>query len=518
MARTKQTRRKRKPLCPPANVPPVKRNGAPKKTQKLLKTASPNCTSTHSWAVKDMEVMEVDKLIFPLEPYMSQQHKKIREIWMNGEKYDDNVFNVDSAPFKHCVVKKMLRYNSHLDDVCKELLKLPYNLMLNDLYSCQQSCVAEANNSHPAINAIVKLIKGPLRAFVQRVTGKKFSDKMTITASQYKYTDRLLCHDDNLHDRSVAFIFYLCKDWHEKDGGSLDLFDCDSENQPRDVVKSIFPAYGSFAFFEVTHNSYHQVSEIINPKSVRLSINGWYHGEALPEQVVWHAPLPKMLTPINPRDVSLDKFVNSTWLDPKTHAQVKPSFERELSISLPNFLKPEVFEEVSNALTNLKIKWEACGPANHRRYHVAKPSSLPVVVSQFLKLLQSKLWFWFLSECTVDIDPDSRSTPKCWFEVQRWQAGDYTVLVDDDPLNNMTGIDVHLYFGVEHQKHGGEVYYLGPDRDDEGNLEEAFHLEPENNTATMVAHIEGMAVLTKYLDHRNKPFFKICARYSQSLD
>lgn len=519
MARSKKARIQKKDpsLKPTTSVPPVKSKRAAKKTQKVSVTAFSNGASTQCWIVEDMEV---EKINFSLNPLLSSNVSKINSIWKNSKIFSGNVYDVHPMPFKHCVIKKLLMDDTYLDDVCQELLKLPYNVMLNDLFSCQQSCVAEANISHPALNSIVKFIKGPLKVFVQSVTGKKFSDKMTITASKYKYTDRLLCHDDNLHDRSVAFIFYLCKDWTEQDGGSLDLFDCDSENQPKNVVKSIFPSYGAFAFFEVTHNSYHQVSEIINPKSVRLSINGWYHGEDLPDQVVWHAPLPKMLTPINLRATSLEEFVNSTWLDPMTNAQVKASFEKELSISLPKFLKPKIFEEISTALRNSDIKWEACGPANHRRYHVAKPSSTPMVVSQFLKLLQSKLWFRFLSECTVEINPDVKPTPKCWFELQWWQPGDYTVLVDDDPLNNTTGIDVHLYFDVEKHKHkqGGEVFYLGPDRDEQGNLEQASHLEPENNTATIVAHIEGMAVLTKYLDHRNKPFFKLCARYSQSFE
>lgn len=492
-------------------VPEVKSKRSPKKIHRVSAT-------TQHWIVEDVEVKSST---FSLNPLLSSKVSKLLSVaWKSRKTINDDAVDVHPEPFKHCIVKKLLKDDSHLDNVCQEVLKLPFNPMLNDLYSCQQCCVAEANNSHPAINSIVNFIKGPLRAFVQNVTDKKFSDKMTITASQYKYTDRLLCHDDNLHDRSVAFIFYLCKDWSEQDGGSLDLFDCDSRNQPKNVVKSIFPSYGSFAFFEVTHNSYHQVSEIINPKSVRLSINGWYHGEDLPEQIVWHAPLPKMLTPVNPQGTFLEDFVNPKWLDLKTTAQVKTSFEKELSISLPGFLKPKIFKEISNAMSHADIMWKSCGPANQRRYQVAKPSTLPTVVSQFLKLLQCKFWFRFLSECTVEIDPDVKPTPKCWFEVQRWQAGDYTVLVDDDPLNNTTGIDVHLYFDVPRRKHkqGGEVFYLGPDRDEQGNLEQAFHLEPENNTATMIAHIEGMAVLTKYLDHRNKPFFKICARYSQSFE
>ncbi|KAK3912159.1 Prolyl 3-hydroxylase OGFOD1 [Frankliniella fusca] len=393
--------------------------------------------------------------------------------------------------------------------------------MLNDLYSCQQSCILDVDSTLPSVCSIVKFIQGPLKTWVQNITGRVFSNKMTITASQYKFTDRLLCHDDNLHDRSVAFILYLCKDWKKQYGGSLDLFDCDSDNQPKTVVKSIFPTYGSFAFFEVSHNSYHQVAEVLTSKSIRLSINGWYHGEDLPQQAVWQGTIPKLLAPIPLRGKSVDDFVDDTWLNMKTCVQVKSAFEKDLCVSLPKFLKSSVFKGIETALKDSSIVWESCGPANRKRYDVARLSSLPETLTRFLKFIQSKDWFRYLSECTVEISPDVKPLPKCWFEVQRWQPGDYTVLVDNDPLNTSTGLDVHLYFGVEKRPKnnvGGEVFYLGPDRDDDDNLEQAFHLEPENNTSTIIAHIEGMAVLTKYLDHRNKPFFKIFGRYSQSVE
>lgn len=39
--------------------------------------------------------------------------------------------------------------------------------------------------------------------------------------------DVLLCHDDELEGRRVAFILYLTPSWELKDGGTLDLFDTD---------------------------------------------------------------------------------------------------------------------------------------------------------------------------------------------------------------------------------------------------------------------------------------------------
>ncbi len=39
--------------------------------------------------------------------------------------------------------------------------------------------------------------------------------------------DVLLCHDDELEGRRVAFILYLVPPWEVKDGGTLDLFSTD---------------------------------------------------------------------------------------------------------------------------------------------------------------------------------------------------------------------------------------------------------------------------------------------------
>ena len=34
-------------------------------------------------------------------------------------------------------------------------------------------------------------------------------------------TDYLLCHDDQLEGRRIAFIFYLAQDWTAQDGGLI---------------------------------------------------------------------------------------------------------------------------------------------------------------------------------------------------------------------------------------------------------------------------------------------------------
>ena len=42
-------------------------------------------------------------------------------------------------------------------------------------------------------------------------------------------TDVLLCHDDELEKRRIAFIYYLVPPWSDSDGGTLDLFNTDGQ-------------------------------------------------------------------------------------------------------------------------------------------------------------------------------------------------------------------------------------------------------------------------------------------------
>ena len=65
------------------------------------------------------------------------------------------------------------------------------------------------------------------------------------------------------------------KDWSEKDGGTLDLFDRDANGDPKEVVKRLVPKNNSLAFFEVTEKSFHQVAEVLTKDKQRLSVGEW---------------------------------------------------------------------------------------------------------------------------------------------------------------------------------------------------------------------------------------------------
>ena len=46
----------------------------------------------------------------------------------------------------------------------------------------------------------------------------------------FTLSDTLLCHDDELEGRRIAYILYLTPSWREEDGGTLDLFNTDGKS------------------------------------------------------------------------------------------------------------------------------------------------------------------------------------------------------------------------------------------------------------------------------------------------
>lgn len=93
------------------------------------------------------------------------------------------------------------------------------------------------------------------------VSGECISLSILFHAQFYYCIDVLLCHDDELEGRRIAYILYLVdEDWSESDGGSLDLFSIDNRGRPDHIIEKILPAWNSFAFFEVTPISFHQVN------------------------------------------------------------------------------------------------------------------------------------------------------------------------------------------------------------------------------------------------------------------
>ena len=298
-----------------------------------------------------------------------------------------------------------------------------------DLYRFDQSEDLKSAQS-PLIARLRSLLYGAsFRALLQSITGVEVSGSLDASVSMscaaYSATHRLLCHDDELQGRRIAYILYLVPDdWAEEDGGQLDLFDSREQQQqsakqrrPVPIVsassgRSLLPAFNAFTFFEVTPRSFHAVREVLqsahasssgqSPR-VRVSVSGWFHGQSVyppsqpstPAELAADgeltclpplhsaqpaAPLPLSASP------SLDALGLSTWLSADyckaaVCRSVAAHFQAESSVELHNFLQPARYQQLLHALQTLRDEhatdegdkqrtagWQRCGPINRRHY------------------------------------------------------------------------------------------------------------------------------------------------------
>jgi Rps23 Pro-64 3,4-dihydroxylase Tpa1-like proline 4-hydroxylase len=113
--------------------------------------------------------------------------------------------------------------------------------------------------------------------YIEKITNTNL-DKTRIDLHSLKLTNTnyLLCHDDRVQDRKVAFILNLSENWEKGDRGNLEFFETDSNDLPIKILKSILPKFNQFNIFLVSEKSYHQISEVLTDKE-RLSISGWFY-------------------------------------------------------------------------------------------------------------------------------------------------------------------------------------------------------------------------------------------------
>lgn len=301
------------------------------------------------------------------------QREQFKQCWTSG---DSSVTLTDiefiSEPFQCGVLQNVVANSSALfNDLLVELQDVETSDKNNDLYKFKQSSRDLKYSQSPHISALKNLLETEVRQWLEDVTGIPLNKDIDLFCAQYRYTDHLLCHDDELEGRRIAFIMYFVKDWSLKDGGTLDLFDRDSNGDPRSVVKRLVPKTNALAFFEVTEKSWHQVAEVLSKDKQRLSIGGWFHGQpyARPEKPLKSNNDQDTLEPV---DIDEDEFyawINPTYLDPEIQAEVSAKFEETSEISLPDFLNEDKFKLVSDALRQTS-NWKRKGPANQRCYDI----------------------------------------------------------------------------------------------------------------------------------------------------
>ena len=176
---------------------------------------------------------------FKISPKVKEAASFIRKNWSGESSLKDGSVFLTSDPFSVCSVKNFLSSPEAVDALESELGDLEFVEKSNDLYKFKQSAsdLAEARAGHPAVEAFHALMRTEAKNWLSDATGLHLEEgSIDMFCARYDYTDYLLCHDDRLEGRLIAYIFYLVPEsWRAEDGGALDLFDADQEGQPNKV-------------------------------------------------------------------------------------------------------------------------------------------------------------------------------------------------------------------------------------------------------------------------------------------
>jgi len=367
--------------------------------------------------------------------------ENFKKHWDSDDDFKNSMFEIISKPFKICKISNFLK-KDFLENLKKEVTKCEFMFQCSDLYRFEKTDDF-VNMSGNYIPILYNSFQSTLTSWMECNTNIKLYKQISMSCACYRDTDHLLCHDDNMGDRRIAYILYLSEDWTEQDGGTLDLFDT-NYGAPDKIVKSLIPEYNSLVFFEVDrNNSYHQVSEVTADDKCRLSINGWFYGPRDYNHKQPRYAIAKNLQEPNVLEVKLDSWITEHYLLPKITKQIQKDVEKDSYTLLNDFLKKSTYQQIANDLTSQDIKWQMLGPADMHHYEVADEESLPESLREFCALFKSISFFRLLQKYTgLDLMPrdsvanfNSRS-PKMKLELQRWSAGCYSLLYDRNMLKD----------------------------------------------------------------------------------
>jgi len=435
----------------------------------------------------------------------------------NNEETKDGI-TVINNPFPCCVIENVLEGEEFFRGLRTELLGFEFLQKNNDLYKFRQSN-SLASSTGPHIVQLKTLLLTRMMPWISKVVGVQLENTVDLFCAQYSYTDTLLCHDDELEGRRVAFIMYLTEEWSEEDGGLLELFDTDSDGNPNKVVQKLLPKNNSFAFFEVSPVSFHQVSEVISSTKTRLSVGGWFHGPALPRPSRALPPSSPLIKYVEMEEEEFYSWLNPAYLDPETQGDIQTKFEESSEISLPGFLTPDKYSAVCQALKKHN-KWEKVGPPDRRSY-VRLAGDTCQVLATCYKLFTSEAFFLMLSNLTglklhplapeeSDLDSDDETVeekvakvynPRCRGGFCNWSPGCYSLIRDDDTEQAEYALDLRMFFNVScwEESMGGHTSYIA-----RGEDEELVTVEPEENTLSLVYRDKDSLRFVKYVNCESK--------------
>lgn len=181
-----------------------------------------------------------------------------------------------AMPFPHLELQNFLREEKarELEDA---LVKQDFERKESDLFCLYQTPDLLSVEDKTIGSFTDWIASARFRTWMEEITGIALSGTVDAMGALYTDTDYLLCHDDLLEGRKIAYILQLSEGFTEESGGALALLDADTEGRPGKIARRIVPKWNALCFFEVSERSHHMVEEVLEDIH-RLTIGGWLHG------------------------------------------------------------------------------------------------------------------------------------------------------------------------------------------------------------------------------------------------
>ncbi|XP_055327738.1 prolyl 3-hydroxylase OGFOD1-like [Paramacrobiotus metropolitanus] len=472
-------------------------------------------------------------------------------------------------PFSHMIFPNFFTANQAIEQVENELLSQKFQAIHKDLFQLSQT---KELRSVPEFAMLCRTLENEVHDWVSAITGVPLSDEVDVRGAMYRYTDRLMCHDDKLTTRKVAYVYYLtdAEDWDVADGGTLDLFDSlcvDLVMVPGEIVKRIPPKRNSLVLFLVRDDSFHQVSEIVNPRKSRLSITGWFHSPQSAAAIVEYQTMPASgsmeFTEADQNNARICKLARQDDRQSEIwKAKCRETFLKQQRLNIPEILDLAFYRTLVSELREKDhlIPWMTPSNRNqagHYRYFDLRQRFVKdfkcldllvdtILTDQFLQSVSDITAINMGSIISGPPDqskkpeenakenkpfatavPGSSSDPSgedssdtTWFlrtvqfRLERFAHQDYT-LKNYDAVQQGAVLDLFLFFDCDRldKDCGGTIVYVDMDNDDDCLPLTKF--SPVSNTLQMVRREDSVVFYTDYVNHRwarradGRPFYRL---------
>lgn len=205
---------------------------------------------------------------------------KLLSKWMNEELFGTEKIKIlarefkENNPFPHILIKDFLKEEKS-KELLTELKKERFEEKQSDLFSLSQTPDFAATENVLLKEFYEFFCSKEFTKLMQELCRIKLKGGVDMAGSLYEDADYLLCHDDQLEGRKIAFVYYLSEGFREEDGGALAFLE-DQGGKPGKMVERYFPLWNSLMIFEVSRKSWHEVEEVLTSKK-RYAIGGWLH-------------------------------------------------------------------------------------------------------------------------------------------------------------------------------------------------------------------------------------------------